>query len=93
MIRFQAGVAENTKQLADRERLHVRRIAQFFPAVLISGPPEMFAAVDVLDENRAAEAANTSHFSNNLRGILHMVQRQPANHDIKFFLSVYTLEC
>src|SRR5260370_11709530 len=85
-VGFQSRRAEEMQQLADRKHSNVRGITQFFPAVLIGGPFGMFAAEDIFNENGPAEPAYPRHFSNHLRGVLHVMKRETAHHNVKLFL-------
>ena len=60
---LQAGVAKELKQLTQRNRADVRRVAQDFPAVVIGCAVGMFAREKVLDQDRAAVTEDASHFA------------------------------
>jgi len=61
----------------------MRRIAQNFPAVLVRSALGVFACVYVFHHDRAACAADTRHFAQDLQWVLEMMQCQPANHHIE----------
>src|SRR5260370_7397638 len=61
-------------------------VTQFLPAILIGGALGMLAAVDIFNEDGTAETANSGHFSDNLRGILHVMKSETAHHNVKLFL-------
>src|SRR6266436_8640438 len=80
---LQAGVAKELKQLTQRNRADVRRVAQDFPAVVIGRAVGMLAREDVFDKDHAAVTEDASHFAEGLQGILHVMERQAGNDEIE----------
>jgi hypothetical protein len=71
------------QQLTQRQRPHMRRITQYSPTILISGPRGMFAAINIFHQHGTASAAHASHCANQFRGLLHVMQSQAAHHNIE----------
>jgi CubicO group peptidase (beta-lactamase class C family) len=82
-IRLQPHVAKELQQFAECKRAHVRRIAQYFPSVLIRGTFRMLARVNILHQDLPAYSADSRHLAHNLQGIEKMMEREPADHYVE----------
>ena len=78
--------AKEQKQLAERQRPNVRRIAQRFPAVLEGSPLWVLAGINILDQHKPVWPGDAGHFTEHSARTRHMMQRQPANGCIKLSL-------
>ncbi len=83
LFRLQSRVAKNMQQFTQRQGPHMRRIAQYFPAILKSSPRGMFAAINIFYQHSTASAAHPSHPANHFHGLLRVMQSQAAHHNIE----------
>src|ERR1700675_3450122 len=61
----------------------MRRITQYFPAILISGSRGMLAAINIFYQHHTSTAAYASHPANYFGGLLHVMQSEAAHHNIE----------
>src|SRR5882724_1211242 len=82
-IRLQSSLPEKPQMFAQWQHSNMRRITQFFPTVLVLRSLPMLARKNILHQHRASRPAHARHLAHDSPGLLHVVQRQAADHHVK----------
>ena len=69
----------------------MRGIAQLFDAIAASGPRRILVGVEILDDNRAANATDAAHLRKNRFGMHEVMEREAADNEVELAVAVYEI--